>query len=161
MVKDLIFKSPNIYLKQFVRLGSISSNPEINSIVCEPFWNQIFDSVEDFDRLMRTCDNKHIEKFVRVERFWELYKNNDLKPIKFENQGDVQKIIDNDLEIPYGWFKELKELENKFTEYNKLQTSKERYIKMLESAKMNRLNIMFRDGLIDKINNKIQELDNG
>ena len=125
------------------------------------FWDQIFDSVEDFDRLMQTCDNKHIEKFVRVERFWELYKNNDLKPIKFENQGDVQKIIDNDLEIPYGWFKELKELENKFTEYNKLQTSKERYIKMLESAKMNRLNIMFRDGLIDKINNKIQELDNG
>ena len=37
MVKDLIFKSPNIYLKQFVRLGSFSSNPEINSIVCEPF----------------------------------------------------------------------------------------------------------------------------
>ena len=158
MVKDLIFKSPNIYLKQFVRLGSFSSNPEINSIVCEPFWDQIFDSVEDFDRLMQTCDNKHIEKFVRVERFWELYKNNDLKPIKFENQGDVQKIIDNDLEIPYGWFKELKELENKFTEYSKSQTSKERYIKILESAKMNRLNIMFRDRLIEKINNKIQEL---
>lgn len=87
---------PDWYIQHFVRLGD-SSNPECNTVTCEPFWRQIFESETQFEKYLEQCKEKNIEKIDRVLNFWQLYKANGYKQIKFENEGNVQEKIDNDL----------------------------------------------------------------
>lgn len=60
-IKQLIDRHPCSYLNGFVFLGGVSSNPDFNSIACEPFWEQIFGSADNFevfinDSALNACD---------------------------------------------------------------------------------------------------------
>ena len=92
-----IEKNPNLYIPTFVFLGGWSSNPDFNSVACEPFWREIFEGNNQFESYLKSCYAKKIEKSDLAWNFWQLYKANDFKPISYENQGPVQAKIDNNL----------------------------------------------------------------
>lgn len=96
-IKELIKKYPKGYLENFVRLGMFSSNPNFNSIACEPFWEQIFGDASQFKTFLDEQNDSTVPQIKLLKNFWKLYENNDYKPIEFENQGDVQKKINNNL----------------------------------------------------------------
>jgi hypothetical protein len=107
--RQRVEKNPDYYIKTFVRLGMITSSPDWNTIACEPFWEQIFEDENQFESFLTLCKFKNIENLELVQNFWELYKANNYKPIKFENQGNVQEKIDNKLAREV---QELKKMQN-------------------------------------------------
>lgn len=86
------------YIKNFVHLGGVSSNPDWNSIACDGFWKQIFESEDDIIGFIKSCKESGLEGAVVADNFWPIYKANDYKPIEFDSQGNVQDKIDNNLE---------------------------------------------------------------
>lgn len=136
--RQLIEKYPAYYIEHFVRLLYISSHPDSNSITCEPFWKQIFGTPEKLRKLIFSKKLDDTPKIKRVRNFWEIYAANDYRPIEFINQGDVQKIIDNDLVIPMGKLQQLRKCE---TELNKIRATSDsnivsiKYKGRLESLK--------------------------
>ncbi|MBP5419411.1 MAG: hypothetical protein J6Y72_06340 [Bacteroidales bacterium] len=92
--RQRIIAHPDIYIKGFVFLGSISSNSEFNTIACEPFWEQIFGDATEFEKFISDCETKGVENMNLVRNFWELYKANNYSQIEFNKQGNVQEIID-------------------------------------------------------------------
>jgi hypothetical protein len=112
-MRALIEENPAGYFEKFVRLGAVSSNPEYNSVACEPFWEQIFGSAEKFEEFLNKQDSSTIPNIERIKNFWALYKNNDYKMISFEGQGNVKEKIDNDLKEEYKMLQELLEIEQK------------------------------------------------
>ena len=95
--RQRIIAHPDIYIKGFVFLGGMSSNPEFNTIACEPFWEQIFGDAIKFEEFISDCETKGVENIILVRNFWELYKANKYSQIEFNNQGNVQEIIDRGL----------------------------------------------------------------
>lgn len=77
--------------------GGWSSDPDFNSVACEPFWREIFEGNNQFESYLKSCYAKKIEKSDLAWNFWQLYKANDFKPISYDNQGPVQAKIDNNL----------------------------------------------------------------
>ena len=92
--RQRIIARPDIYIKGFVFLGGMSSNPEFNTIACEPFWEQIFGDATRFEKFISDCETNGVENVSLVRNFWELYKANNYNQIEFDNQGDVQEKID-------------------------------------------------------------------
>ena len=92
--RQRIIAHPDIYFNGFVFLGGVSSNPEFNTIACEPFWGQIFGDATEFEKFISDCETKGVENMNLVRNFWELYKHNKYNPIEFDNQGNVQEKID-------------------------------------------------------------------
>lgn len=88
---------PDFYIKGFVFLGGISSNPEFNTIACEPFWEQIFGDATKFEEFISECETNGVGNISLVRNFWELYKANKYKQIEFDNQGNVQDKINRGL----------------------------------------------------------------
>ena len=108
-----IEKSPTFYIKNFVYLGAYySSHPEYNTIVCEPFWKQIFIDEKQFERFLGKCHSDNIENITLVLNYWALYKANDFKPLEYSNQGPVQKKIDNKLADEKEKLDKIKKIEN-------------------------------------------------
>ena len=93
IMKNEIQKNPQGYFSMFIRKG-ITSNPEYNTVSPEPFCAQIFENYGNFEEFLENCkdDNQYT---IRVKNFWELYKSNGYRSIKFEGQGNVQEKIDN------------------------------------------------------------------
>ena len=92
--RQRIIAHPDIYIKGFVFLGGMSSNPEFNTIACEPFWEQIFGDAMKFEEFISDCETKGVENMSLVRNFWELYKANNYSQIEFNHQGNVQEKID-------------------------------------------------------------------
>lgn len=113
-VKDLIINNPIYYINNFVRLGMISSDPNFNSVACEPFWGQIFGNAECFEELINSSHVEKIKNINLVRNFWELYRNNDYNPIEFQNEGKVQEKIDNELNEEIDRLNDLKKIKQKF-----------------------------------------------
>ncbi len=111
-IRDLILKSPDYYIDNFVRLGMLSSNPEHNSIACEPFWNQIFKDTTDFEEFIKEVKVKDKVKLELVKTFWEIYKYNDYKPIEFHNQGNVEKKIQQGLQTESKMLREMLQIQS-------------------------------------------------
>jgi hypothetical protein len=95
-IKALIEQNPAGYFDNFVRLGMTGNNPQFNSVACEPFWEQIFGSAADFKQFIEDNQDK-IPKYELVSNFWELYENNNYSHIIYNNKGNVQAKIDNNL----------------------------------------------------------------
>ncbi|MBP3244777.1 MAG: hypothetical protein J6M59_06715 [Bacteroidaceae bacterium] len=95
--RQRVEKNPNYYIKTFVRLGIISSGPNWNTIACEPCWKQIFKDANQFESFLLECKDKKIEKSELAWNFWLLYKANNNINFELQNQGDIHKIIDNNL----------------------------------------------------------------
>lgn len=111
-----IEKMPSYYIKNFVRLGMISSSPDFNTVACEPFWRQIFGGDSQFENFINECGGKKIEKTDLVSNFWQLYKANDFNPIEFHNQGNVQEKIDNNLVEEVRKLEKMKHIESKVSQ---------------------------------------------
>ena len=88
---------PDWYIQNFVGLGMDSSSPEWNTVACEPFWRQIFGDETQFEIYLEQYKEKNKEKAKLACNFWRLYKANGYEPIEFDNQGNVQEKIDNNL----------------------------------------------------------------
>lgn len=96
-VREKIEVEPSYYIKHFVRLGAVSSSPNFNSIVCEPFCAQIWGNYDNVENFIKECKEKGIDGSALSYNFWRIYEQNDYKPIEFDNQGDVQSKIDNNM----------------------------------------------------------------
>ena len=96
-MRDIIVQAPVPYINSFVRLAGWSSSPDVNHVTCEPFWQQIFGSTEAITEFMSAQDANENSKLARIKNFWRLYEANGYKMIRFEHQGNVQEIINNDL----------------------------------------------------------------
>lgn len=93
IMKNEIQNNPQGYFSMFIRKGE-TSNPEFNTVSPEPFFVTIFGSYGKFEEFLKKCKNDN-QYTIRVKNFWELYKNNDYRPIEFDGQGNVQDKIDN------------------------------------------------------------------
>lgn len=133
-IRQLINEHPEYYLSNFVGLGSAPINPEYNTIACEPNWKMLFRSATDFESFISKTEYNSIEHIQRTRNFWELYKNNSFKPIQFENQGNVQDMIDSDLQRPMQQFLELRTIKSDFqrlkTKAARSTRSKTHYVKL-------------------------------
>lgn len=88
---------PNWYIQNFVGLGMVSSSPDWNTVDCRQFWRQIFGDERQIKEYLKQCKEKNIEKANLAWNFWRLFEANGYNPIEFDNQGNVQEKIDNDL----------------------------------------------------------------
>lgn len=93
----LIQQSPGGYFAHFVRLQYVSSDETSNAIICDPFWPYIFKTHDAIEGIIGTATEESIPNLVLIRNFWELYKNNDYKPIVFDHDGIVKSKIDNSL----------------------------------------------------------------
>ena len=156
--RQMIERYPAYYMEHFVRLQYISSHPDSNSITCEPFWKQIFGTPEKLRKLIFSKKLNGVPKIKRVRNFWEIYTANNYHPIEFYNQGDVHKIIDNDLVIPMSKLQQLRKCE---LELNKIQPTSEgnkvsiKYLEKLKTLKEKvnsiNLNIVLKSQLAGRI----------
>lgn len=108
--KKYITKDPTGFIKEFVGLGSYSTNAEFNSIMCQPFMEQIFHTHKKIYKFLKKCKKQKIEGATRAVNFWRLYIANGYNSLPFTNQGNVQSKIDNDLNDETEKFKRLKEI---------------------------------------------------
>lgn len=161
-MRECITKEPVGYFEKFVRLGMISFDKESNSIACEPFWEQIFNDKTDFESFISGQNATAIPNINLIRNFWELYKNNDYKPIEFHNQGNVQEKIDNGLINETKKLNRLLEIEKTLQKYETEKSkasSKHGYNSYSEQYKK-LLNDIDENGLYiaktDEIRNKIQ-----
>ena len=110
-----IEQKPVWYIKNFVHLGGVSSNPDWNSVACDGFWKQIFASEKDLVDFIKKCKEAGLEGAMAANNFWPIYKANEYKPIEFDNQGNVQDKIDNNLEVEVQKFGQLQAIETKIS----------------------------------------------
>ncbi len=114
--------SPAYYIKKFVRLGGYSSNPEYNSIACDFFWEQLFETPCAIKTFIKQCYDNQLDGAVVAYNFWQLYEANGYTPIDFHNQGNVQEKIDRELHDEVKLLLILREIQ---TEVEKLPVSLE------------------------------------
>ncbi len=113
-VKELIDFNPQSYLDGFIFLGSTISNPNFNSIACEPFWRQIFLSEGVFEAFINNPGFDNFQKIKLVRNFWRLYVRNDFEQLYYENMGNVQDKIDSNLEEEIRKLDNLEQIEREY-----------------------------------------------
>lgn len=161
--REYIENSPNYYIQNFVRLAYISSDLQSNSIACEPLWQQIFGDQEHFEAFIERCEEQNVPGIQRVKNFWRLYKANDMNPIEFEAQGNVQEKIDSDLTDEIKKLEQLEEIEKEIENIS-LQNqeftieSKEEILTSLNDFKSRLSEISLYIRLNGRIKNKIDSL---
>lgn len=158
-----IEKTPNYYIQNFVRLAYISSDLQSNSIACEPLWQQIFGDQEHFEAFIERCEEQNIPGIQRVKNFWRLYKANDMNPIEFHFEGNVQEKIDSDLTVEIEKLEQLEEIEEEIDKIplpNQEFTieSKEEILTSLNDFKSRLSEISLYIRLNGRIRNKIDSL---
>jgi hypothetical protein len=119
-MREVIEQAPKMYVDHFVMLGGESSSPEVNHIGCEGFWEQIFGSVDEIETFMRSLDEEKYPRVKRMRNFWQLYKANNYKMIRFDYQGNVQDIINKDLVEEVWKLEELRSLEDEVRSVERL-----------------------------------------
>ena len=152
LMRERIGTRPYEYFSSFVRLLLVSSNPEYNSITCEPFWEQIFRDKSIIRALIVNPKTK-INNRAMIQNFWKLYEANGFQPISFEDDGDVQGKIDAGLMDEVSRFDEAMAIEGNFhtlkSKYYADEIDSQNYKKELENLK----------GQIDKINLNIRKIN--
>lgn len=113
-VRQLIERSPCSYLDGFVFLGGVSTSPDFNSIACEPFWEQIFGSADNFERFINDPARDTCDKIDLVRNFWRLYKRNGFEQLRYEGTGNVQRKIDNALREEVSMLDQLEAIEREY-----------------------------------------------
>ena len=162
-IRKLIVENPDNFFEKFVRLEMISSSADFNNITCYPFWKQIFENAENLKSLINESRLDSLPKIKLVKNFWDIFENNDYKPIPFDHQGSVQAKIDTNLEDEHKQLQEILDIElnvntvlisseNIDSKLDSLDT----LLKKLESID---LYIKKRGDVITSINNKIEELN--
>ena len=165
--KNRIVACPGFYIKGFVFLGGVSSNPDFNTVACEPFWKQIFGDVQEFEKFISDCESKETENISLVRNFWELYKANEYKQIEFNNQGNVNDKIANGLMYEVSLLRQIKDVWNKIAVLPEItgdSTTEEVLVRKraLQSAIENidsvHLNIAYKFNVRREISSKLESL---
>ena len=135
IIKELILQYPEYYISSLVGLTTISSNPTSNSIGCQPHLTEIFGDYETFETFI--CDSKldHVYLINRVRNFWQLYKSNEYEYIEVENRGNVQTIIDGNLEDLMSDLQQVINIEQEFEVLKKTDT-KEKHTDNIDKCKV-------------------------
>ena len=166
-IKQLIDKHPCSYLDGFVFLGGVSSSPDFNSIACEPFWEQIFGSADNFEAFISDSALETCNKINLVGNFWRLYKRNDYEQIVYEGMGNVQAKIDTDLRDEVGKLDRLEAIDEEY-EREKAAFGAKPEMKATYHDKLQKLNseietlhipIKYRGYVHTKITKSLNELD--
>ena len=132
-MREVIEQAPAAYIDNFVRLGGQSTAPDVNSVACEPFWQQIFGSHTKFEQFMNSLDTSQYPHLARLRNFWRIYRANLFEMIEFHHQGDVQRIIESDM---VEQVKQLDELKQWDAQSQKLRTIEDREKRIQEAEKM-------------------------
>lgn len=138
--RDYIKRNPNYYIEHFVRLVVYSNLDEVGSVGCDPFWEQIFGNEDPFLSFVEKCMEDNIPRAKRVSNFWRLYKANDMKPIEFNLQGNVQEKIDSDLCKEVEMLEKIEEIQRqvkKISNSNPDQKLCEKLLSDLDEIKLN------------------------
>ena len=165
-MKQHIMKNPAGYFENFIRLGMISFNKEFNSIACEPFWEQIFNDKADFESFIKEQNKSTVPNIDLIQNFWNLYKNNNYKPIEFQNQGDVQEKINKGLVEEIKELDKLLEIEKELQHY--IEDRRElkhdipfyinKYNDLLSRLDKNKLHITKRIEIRNKIQTELSDI---
>ena len=152
-MREVIEQAPEAYVDHFVMLGGESSSPEVNHIGCEGFWEQIFGSVGEIEKFMGSLDEEQYPRVKRMRNFWQLYKANNYKMIRFEHHGNVQEKINNDLIEEVWELEELRSLEEEIRSVERLAHSSlriERTKKILERIDNIPLQVAYKNTVYSK-----------
>lgn len=153
IMKEAIIEYPNNYIANFVRLGGYSSAPDFNTVSREPFYEKIFGSNKEFESFIYNSDLDDLPAIPRVRNFWEIYKQNKYMPIEFENDGDVQEKINNDLINEKDRLDKLKKIHQDYFGKEGLKEKSQSYINEDVSTINNYImNLQSLEMAIDKIN---------
>ncbi len=112
MVLHSIIRKPDEYINNFVFLAGISSSPDWNSITCDPFWRQIFGSIDNIKEFIFDTKLDALSNIERVRNFWSIYEMNNYEPIEFQEQGNVQEKIETNLVNERKLLNEILEIES-------------------------------------------------
>ena len=149
-MNNLIKSNPAPYFSNFVRLGGMSSAPDVNHVACEPFWNQIFSTTKEFRKLIYNTKYDLTPNINKVRNFWRLYNANGYEMIPFCHQGNVQEIIDNDFREQMAYLSQLKTLKKQLQNLPYVQ-GKDKQKKIvddtLKDLESNPLDIALKDNI--------------
>jgi hypothetical protein len=157
-IYELIENNPAGYFENFVGLASYPDTSGIMSIVCKPYWKQIFGSPEKFEQFLETHKND-IPNFEQIDNFWELYKNNGYEIIEDNEQETICSKIDNNLREEREKLEKLLEIQKELTENEKNDNKEEclsKYQELKKRIDSISLYIKLRNDLRKEIEKKIQ-----
>ena len=160
-MREVIEKVPGAYIDSFVRLGGQSSAADVNYIACEPFWNQIFGRLQEFEKFLRGLDAAMYPHMTRVRNFWRIYKANQNEIVEFRHQGDVQQIIESDLVEQVRQLDELKELDVKANVSRKIEETGERKQmaeEMLRKISQIPLEVRYKQRVYERVKRMLDEV---
>lgn len=112
MVLHSIMRKPDEYINNFVFLAGVSSSPDWNSITCDPFWSQIFGSIDNIKEFIFDTRLDALSNIERVRNFWSIYEMNNYEHIEFQEQGNVQEKIETNLVNERKLLNEILEIES-------------------------------------------------
>lgn len=112
MVLHSIMRKPDEYINNFVFLAGVSSSPDWNSITCDPFWRQIFGSIDNIKEFIFDTRLDALSNIERVRNFWSIYEMNNYEHIEFQEQGNVQEKIETNLVNERKLLNEILEIES-------------------------------------------------
>lgn len=167
-VRLLIIENPEFYISNFVRLGAISSSALFNSIACEPFWKQIFESNDIFKHFIEDTKLDQCENINRVRNFWKLYEKNNFQMISADGGWSAEKEIENDLRDLMQLLEGIEDIDRSFendeatrtdvSDLGKKEYYQKRYMAYIDKLKSIKLNIKYKANLLNKINKQLVEL---
>lgn len=109
VMKNEIETNPELYFSNFIHKGD--SADDANTLHPEPFYLDIFGSNENFEKFLES--HKLIPSYVRVNRYWALYKYFNYNNLKFDNNINLDNMLANNFENEWNSFLELKKLAQK------------------------------------------------
>ena len=155
-------EKPEYYVKNFVRLVMESSVSDWNMIGCEPFWKQIFADIKDLEQFAKICAEINVTNGKRMQNFVEIFDANGCEPIEYQHQGDVQKIIDADLEEEVEKLHRLQEIDERLNQLTREKHDEVELKMELSSLKQTldktKLPIYYRLDLSNRLGEKIKVL---
>ena len=157
-VYEAIKKEPKCFLNEFV-------TPLVNGVRAPLFWEDLFKNKEELKKLIDKTDFEN--KFL-VRNFWELFENNEYKPIEILDKPFTQMVNDN-LEREIKRLKEIEQIKKEFCiKKNERETNKQGksnqfykgvYMELLNKLKNIDLNITMKDAVKKLIEKEISECD--
>ena len=157
-VYEAIKKEPKCFLNEFV-------TPLVDGVRAPLFWEDLFKNKEELKELIYNTDFEN--KFL-IRNFWELFENNEYKPIEILDKPFTQMVNDN-LEREIKRLKEIEQIKKNFCiKKNERETNKQGksnqfykgvYMELLNKLKNINLNITMKDAVKKLIEKEISECD--
>ncbi|WP_018463995.1 KAP family P-loop NTPase fold protein [Segatella paludivivens] len=109
-MKKEIEADPERYFYNFIQKGSSTGNK--NMLYPEPYYLDIFGSNDEFDKFIQKCEG--IPSYVRMHRFWTLYKYLHYQPLLFASNINLDSVLANNFQNEWNSLLELLKLMDKY-----------------------------------------------